>query len=299
MLEKDIENLIARYPEEFLPYKDLQLVGQQVRIENYPLDIVFKNNANEKVIVEVKRGILSRNAIPQIMDYYGVMKSKNPNNKIHLVVAANVIPKERVIFLSEQLGIDFVPIPVNKVLNVAKKYSYQFLDEEQPNVKQEYRKTAATIDKRVSKKSTNVWIFQSNPNRFDILNALEHLDEDVWGVRRFKEEIKEGDIGIIWMSGKESGIYAISDIITNPDYLAESKEVARFWHSDDDKSQIKLRVKLRYKIKLQNNPIFRPELKNIPRLKGMSIFRQPQGTNFRVTESEWSIISDLIKERMT
>jgi|TARA_B100001971_G_scaffold61777_1_gene56695 hypothetical protein len=38
MLEKDIENLIATYPEEFLPYVELKLVGQQVRLgTNFPV----------------------------------------------------------------------------------------------------------------------------------------------------------------------------------------------------------------------------------------------------------------------
>jgi len=297
MLEKDIENLVARYPDEFLPDKNLKLVGQQIRLETYFADIIFENQINEKIIVEVKRGILSRDAIPQIMDYYGVIKSKNPDSKIHLIIIANVIPKERTVLLSEKLGIKFVEIPPTKLLNIAKKHSYSFLDEDQPKIKREYRKRIKNLDKIVSDRISNVWIFQSNPKRFDILNALEELNEDVWGVRRYKDEIKAGDIGIIWMSGKGSGIYAISDVVTDPDFMAESKEVAKFWHSDDDKNEIRLRVKWKYTLKFPNNPIFREELKNIPQLKNMSIFRQPQGTNFNVTENEWSIISDLIKKR--
>lgn len=298
MLEKDIENLIAKYPNEFLPDKNLSLVGQQVKLETYFSDIIFQNEMKEKIIIEVKRGILPRDAIPQIMDYYGVLKLKNPNSKIHLIIVANVIPKERVVLLSEKMGIRFIEISVSKLLNVARKYSYTFLDAQQSKLKQEYRKRTKNLDKTVSEKASSVWIFQSNPKRFDILNALEELKEDVWGVRRYKKEIKAGDIGIIWMSGKDGGIYAISNIVTSPDYMAEGKEVAKFWHSDEDKNEIKFRVKLKYKLKLPNNPIFREELKNIPQLKNMSIFKQPQGTNFKVTENEWSIISDLIKKRI-
>jgi hypothetical protein len=234
MLEKDIENLVARYPEEFLSEKDLELIGQQVRLESYFADIIFKNKKNDTIIVEVKRGILSREAIPQIMDYYGVVKSKNPSSNIQLIVMSSVIPKERVIFLSEQLGIKFVEVLITKLLNIAKKYSYFFLDEVKPKTKKEYRKRKNTIDRKVIERNSDVWIFQSNPQRFDILNALEELDEDVWGVIRYKDKISAGDIGIIWMSGKDGGIYAISDIMTEPDYMAESQVVAKFWHSDDD-----------------------------------------------------------------
>src|SRR3989304_5331550 len=250
MLEKDIENLVAKYPHEFLSDKGLRLIGQQIRLDSYFADIIFEDKKHNKVIVEIKRGILPREAIPQIMDYYGVIKLKEPNSDIHLIIMANVIPKERIVFLSENLGIKFIEVSISKLLNIAQKYSYQFLDTDVPEVK------------------------------------------------RYKDKIKAKDIGIIWMSGKDGGIYAISDVVTNPDYMGESEEVAKFWHSEDDRNQIRLRVKLQYRLKLLNNPMLRHELRNIPQLKNMSIFKQPQGINFPVTESEWSILSDLIKKRI-
>jgi len=298
MLEKDIENLVAKYPHEFLSDKGLRLIGQQIRLDSYFADIIFEDKKHNKVIVEIKRGILPREAIPQIMDYYGVIKLKEPNSDIHLIIMANVIPKERIVFLSENLGIKFIEVSISKLLNIAQKYSYQFLDTDVPEVKRKYQERTKNIDRSVFEGKSNVWIFQSNPERFDILNALEELDEDVWEVNRYKDKIKAKDIGIIWMSGKDGGIYAISDVVTNPDYMGESEEVAKFWHSEDDRNQIRLRVKLQYRLKLLNNPMLRHELKNIPQLKNMSIFKQPQGINFPVTESEWSILSDLIKKRI-
>lgn len=43
MLEKDIENLLAKHPEEFFPQYELNLRGQQVRLNSYYADIVFEN----------------------------------------------------------------------------------------------------------------------------------------------------------------------------------------------------------------------------------------------------------------
>jgi RecB family endonuclease NucS len=97
MLEKDIEILVAKYPEEFLPDKELKLLGEQVRLGPYFADIIFEDKQQNKIIVEIKRGILSREAISQIMDYYGVIKLKEPSSNIRLIIMANVIPKERVI----------------------------------------------------------------------------------------------------------------------------------------------------------------------------------------------------------
>jgi hypothetical protein len=99
------------------------------------------------------------------------------------------------------------------------------------------------------------------------------------------------------MSGKEGGIYAVTNIISNPEYMYDSPESTKYWLSEEDQSQKKLRVKYEYKLKLINNPILKEELKNISELKNLAIFRQPQGTNFPVSNKEWDVISSLIKKR--
>ncbi|MCD6134546.1 MAG: hypothetical protein J7J25_03390 [Candidatus Omnitrophica bacterium] len=53
MLEKDIENLIARYPEEFFPDEGFKLKGQQVQIGKLVADIVFIDRKGRGIIVEV------------------------------------------------------------------------------------------------------------------------------------------------------------------------------------------------------------------------------------------------------
>jgi len=300
MLEKDIENLIATHPEEFLPYRNLKLVGQQVRLGTYFADIIFEDNKSKKIIIEVKRGILSREAVAQIMDYYGIIKIQEKTSDIKLIIVANVIPKERVILLSEKLGIEFIEIPASKIISVAKDHSYSFLDETKPETKIQYKEHTQEIDKNISFGKSDIWIFQANPQRFDILNALadDEMKEDVWLVVRYKDRIKKGDIGIVWMCGKDSGIYALAEIMNSPEFMEEPEISTKYWMSDEDKEQIRLRVKLKYTLKLLNNPILREELKSIPELKDMAIFRQPQGTNFPVTQDEWKVISDLIKERL-
>ena len=99
------------------------------------------------------------------------------------------------------------------------------------------------------------------------------------------------------MSGKESGIYAFGDITSNPEFMVDSPISTKYWVYDTDKSQKRLRVKYKYRLKLVNNPIMRAELKSIPELQNMEIFRQPQGTNFQVTSEEWEIILVLLKKR--
>lgn len=297
MLEKDIENLLAKCPEDFFPRYKLRLVGQQVKLGTYYADIIFENETGDTVIVEVKRGILSRDAVGQIIDYYGMLKHKEPNRNISLILAANVIPRERAVYLKE-IGINCVEIPISKIWDVARKQSYQFLDSEKPELLKEYKETARKLDAQVGLGKSGVWIFQANPRRYDILNALaEDFDEDVWTINQHKNHIHAGDIGIIWMSGKEGGIYAVSDIISNPEYMFDSEASTKYWLSGADRSQKRLRVRIKYRLRLINNPIMKEELRNIPELRNLFIFKQPQGTNFPVSKDEWEIISKLIKAR--
>ncbi|MBU1044552.1 MAG: EVE domain-containing protein [Candidatus Omnitrophica bacterium] len=298
MLEKDIENLLSTYTNEFLPDRQLKLVGQQVRLGSYRADIIFQENPGTKLIVEVKKGLFMRDAVGQIADYYGLLKQEFPEDNIKLMIAANVIPKERTIFLRDKLGIEFLELPISMINKVAAKHGYVFKDSYTPEQKASTQQTLNAIEDRVL--NYRAWIFQANPQRYDILNALsdERLDVDVWLVNQYKDYIKKGDIGLIWMSGKEAGIYAVIDIMSDPDYCKDSPMSTRYWTSDEDKDKVKLRIKFKYKIKLINDYISREELKNIPGLRNMKIFKMPQATNFPVTKEEWQIISKLIEKKI-
>jgi hypothetical protein len=296
MLEKDIENLLAKYPDEFV--SGLAFKGQEVKLGSLRADIIFEDeNKGELVIVEIKRGILKRDAIGQIIEYYGLLKKQQPDKNIRLLLVANVIPKQMTTFLNEKLGVQFLEIPDFKIREVARKHSYRFLDSEKPELIQEYKGIVQKMDSEAG--TRRVWIFQANPERYDVLNSLadENLTEDVWLVSRYQNEIHSGHIGLIWMSGKEGGIYSVVDVVSNPQMMYDSEQSTKYWTSETDKRQLMLRIKFRHRLKLINNPITRQELKNIPELENMEIFRRPIGTNFKVTNDEWQLILGLLEKR--
>ena len=127
MLEKDIENLVALYPEEFFPNAGFKLIGQQVKLDRCYADIVFIDKYSRTIIVEVKRDTLTRDAAGQILEYYGILKQQNPEQIIELILCANTIPHERRIFL-EKAGIECKELNTSLISNVAKKYNYKFID---------------------------------------------------------------------------------------------------------------------------------------------------------------------------
>jgi len=86
MLEKDIENLIAQHPDEIFPGEGFKLIGQQIVIEGRRLDILFEDKHKRQIIIEVKRGILTRDSSGQIAEYYGFV-----NADLNLPVLADEI----------------------------------------------------------------------------------------------------------------------------------------------------------------------------------------------------------------
>lgn len=288
MLEKDIENLIAKYPNEFFPNSGFTLVGQQVKLGKCFADIIFEDKYKRKIIVEVKRGILSRDAVGQVTEYYGLLKSQDYGQIIELILCANIIPKERTLFL-ETIGIECKELGINFINQVAEKVGYTFID----------RLNKKDISKKeiVLPLAQNIWIFQANPERYDILNAL--ADDAIgtemhWLVNQHKKQIKLGDIVMIWLSGKEAGIYALTEIISDPDLLEEPEAEKKHWTGNEDKEGKKLRVKMRILNNMLNCPLLKEEIKNKPGLQNLSILNQPRGTNFIVTNEEWYIIKSLI-----
>ena len=300
VLEKDIENLIARYPDEIFPNEGLKLISQQYHVEGKIIDILFEDKYRRKIIVEVKRGILSREASGQIAEYYGLLKSKNQNEFCEMILVANIIPKERRLFL-EHIGIECKELGISWISEIAKKYGYEFIDE-QPKLKDEIsgvNKKASINDLANASKQISVWIFQGNPLRYDILNALS--DEEIgnsmhWLVNQHRKEIGSGHLGLIWMSGPDAGIYAITRVNTVPQLMQENAPERKYWINVAEEKAEALRVEMTILKRMINYPILKKKLIRIPGLEKLSILRQHQGTNFPVRDYEWQIISKLISE---
>ncbi len=144
--------------------------------------------------------------------------------------------------------------------------------------------------------SDNIWIFQGS-EKYDIYKALR--DEEVikgfhWKVKQYRNEISKGNIGIIWLSGKKAGIYAITEIILDPDYYYETEAEKKYWIDNTGEEGEKYRVKMKL-LQLIEPPVLRDLIKKTDGLQNLSIIKRPwAGTNFRVTMDEWNLIKKMI-----
>jgi len=81
-----------------------------------------------------------------------------------------------------------------------------------------------SVENMINDDDISVWIFQGNPQRYDVLNALS--DNEIgnnihWLVNQHRKKIKKGHLGLIWMSGSDAGIYAITRINNDPKMMTE------------------------------------------------------------------------------
>jgi EVE domain len=229
-----------------------------------------------------------------VAEYYGLLKSRNASQFYEMVLCANVIPKERRLFL-EQIGIECKELGISLVSELAKKYDYTFIDDRPsfessvpPASGDQPQAGTGSGDSEIS-----VWLFQANPDRYDILNALS--DGEIgnsmhWLVNQHKTKIRKGHLGLIWMSGIEAGIYALTRIESDPAIMEELPPERKYW-SDTAEKETAMRVSMTVVRRFTNRPILKSTLIGLPGLQGLSILRQLQGTNFPVTDSEWRIIA--------
>ena len=143
------------------------------------------------------------------------------------------------------------------------------------------------------------WVFQANPNRYDILGALSdpEYEETMWSVNQHRDKIRSGDTAFIWMSGPSAGIYAVADITSDPRMVSGDADDDRYWRSSADVGAPRLVVGIRITRNLVSAPILKSELLGIPQLRDVEILRFAQATNFAVTQTQRAEILKLVESR--
>ncbi len=153
---------------------------------------------------------------------------------------------------------------------------------------------------KTKKESSGAWIFQTSPKWFRFIDKLRFgNNRDTWRVMRFRKEVKTGDIVFFWMAGPAAGIYAIGEVLSYPQVMMADKETA-LYSTPEYKEAFPvvnkpcIRVWCRYNKKIIDRPVLRDKIKDSPILKSLSIIRQPQGTNFRVTKEQFEELKELV-----
>lgn len=161
--------------------------------------------------------------------------------------------------------------------------------QENLQVNDEWQPSKAINDLALTRKHNNTWVFQGNPNVFDIDNYVRNHTYIWWSLRQkhFSDTIEINDEVFLWRSegGQQGsgGILAKARVIGLPNDRTDDENAKDYWHTDDWANSY-LAVKLEVlDVRLEEGFISRISLLEHPVLKELLILRLRQQTNYLVS----------------
>lgn len=142
------------------------------------------------------------------------------------------------------------------------------------------------------------WIFQCNPKIYDLRGAIQDLNQITWLVKQHKKDIKNGDLVLFWESGQSGGLIASGLIDGDVKKMSELPGEASFYIQEAMFAEEQDRVLITIE-DIYNPMIPRDQIKQDPHLQKLAIFRQPQGTNFLVTNQERHRLLEIIENQQS
>lgn len=144
------------------------------------------------------------------------------------------------------------------------------------------------------------WIFQGNPNRFDIDSYLSRYPKRIyWYTNRYINDISIGDAVFIWRSGANAGAVAAGHVV-EPPIPAQSVKFPEalgsdLWGTDEERpGEFKTGIELT-DVRLTENEgmISRAQAKADPALSSSTIITIPNGTVFRLESDAFASLERL------
>jgi hypothetical protein len=132
----------------------------------------------------------------------------------------------------------------------------------------------------------SAWIFQANPEIYDLSGAVKGLHELLWVVRQHGSRIHKDDRVYLWEAGPDAGVVAIATVTEGPANLPAIAGEEPFRRDkealgDGTEKQVRLRID-----RVLPSRLRRDSLRAHPTLGSLTILRAPVGTNFAVTAEQ-------------
>lgn len=137
----------------------------------------------------------------------------------------------------------------------------------------------------------NYWIFQGNPDHFDVDAYITRQDIINWTVRQRAKDISIGDKVFIWRaSGSKKfipGVVAVAEVIQEPKVMPDDLASHELWHTGDpNKEELRANLQIIKKCIKPKEVIKKDWLLDDPILKDLNILKASQGSNFLIIPSQ-------------
>lgn len=116
--EKLVEETIRDFPNEFIE-ESLNLLSQQELLFGFRPDLVFKNDKDEVIIVEIQLGRLDKNHLYKSLEYRRFYKLKHSQTNVRVMLISEELPNKYLQILEEH-RIEHITISRNYFLNKIK-----------------------------------------------------------------------------------------------------------------------------------------------------------------------------------
>lgn len=131
MIEHEMEELIARFPEEFFQRKLLKLKGRQ---ETFPgvgrFDLLFEDQFGNQILMELKARQAKYDDAEQLARYREALDELGEKNVVMWLVAPRI--SKTVAEFLDRIGIEYSEIHEAEFRQVARRHGFQFASEQGP-----------------------------------------------------------------------------------------------------------------------------------------------------------------------
>lgn len=148
------------------------------------------------------------------------------------------------------------------------------------------------------------WIFQGNPDTFDIDGYLSAFSKITWTIRQkhYASEIQVGDRVFLWRSKgskkRPYGIVAVGEILTTPVMMPDHPEAFLFWKKKvDNKVNLKVWIKVTNCMISEGGLLRKDTISSDPLLSNLLILRLKQNTNYKINDDEGQRLFNLCTKK--
>ncbi|MBY5162088.1 EVE domain-containing protein [Salsipaludibacter albus] len=138
------------------------------------------------------------------------------------------------------------------------------------------------------------WIFQANPNHYDIDGALAKLDAIDWRVPQYTSQVAVNDPVVIWRSGKDAGVVGLGRVLDPPRGARPEDDDDPFvlgGQEDEDVATTRVRLSVR-----RVDLVSKAQVAALPTLANHQIVTAPMGTVFPLDGIELQQFLTLVHE---
>jgi hypothetical protein len=142
------------------------------------------------------------------------------------------------------------------------------------------------------------WVFQGNPATFRIDDAVRELEKTTWLVKVNHRKMRMGDVVFLWRSehnGNPAGVIAKSVMASVVTPMFSPPEVVAYWTdpSMDNTRQDRVELEILNYCTDEKSMIERNDVLGDDVLCEMLVIRQPNGTNFELSDTQAEVLESL------